>query len=143
MPDLLKQFEEKVQEIRSICDKTKNKKFSNIKCEKIPNKRQCVSALHPVIKKYAKEYGLDPETEYDSFAIVGKIKKYICNPEDKHYIIASGAAGNKTSLILNSEVDIEGSPVLKGTFGALIELMKSSDDATYRNAANQCKLSNI
>lgn len=143
LPDLLKQFEEKVQEIRSICDKTKNKKFSNIKCEKIPNKRQCVSALHPVIKKYAKEYGLDPETEYDSFAIVGKIKKYICNPEDKHYIIASGAAGNKTSLILNSEVDIEGSPVLKGTFGALIELMKSSDDATYRNAANQCKLSNI
>lgn len=133
---MLKQFDEKIKIIKDICEKTKNKKFSSIKCEKIPNKRQCVSALHPVIKKYAKEYGLDPNAEYDSFTIVGRIKKYICNPDDKHYISAGGAStSNKTTLILNSEVDIEGSPVLKGTFSKLIELMKVSDDATYRNAA--------
>lgn len=97
-----------------------------------------------MIKAHAREYGLDPNMEYDSFTIVGRIKKYICNPKDKHYIAVEGAANaTKTPLILNSEVDIEGSPVLKDTFGLLIELMKKSEDETYVNAAKQCRLSNI
>lgn len=152
MPEFMEQFDKFYLVIKDMCDKIKNKRVTLIKCDKTVNKRQSFNKLHPQIKKYAAEYGLEPEGEYDSFTIVGKIKKYICKdkslyiPETRTQLDAEGNVieGKKEqSLILNSRVDIDKSEVLKGTFGELIEIMKKSDSQNYRDAANNCRLSNI